>query len=138
MKKLLPYLIFTILFISGVGYYFNKVNPNTNNLKVQSSITSVKTTIDFGNENKISYSEENYKDLTAYDLLKKIAEKNNIEIKVKQYDFGVFIEEIDGKKNTAEKSWIFFINGKSATEASDKYKVQPGDLVEWKYIKPEF
>jgi len=50
----------------------------------------------------------------------------------------VFIEEIDRRKNTNEKAWIYFLNGVSATSAADKYIVKEGDLIEWKYIEPEF
>ena len=141
MKKILLYITLTILFIAGVGFYTKKTDINLHVDKKQNLEQveqTVKTIIDFGEEEKISYTEENFKDLSAYDLLIKAAEKNNLEIKIKQYDFGVYIEEIDGRENTNEKAWIYFVNESSATTASDQYKVQEGDLIEWKYIKPEF
>lgn len=141
MKKTLLYITLTILFIAGVGFYTKKTNIDLNIDKkqnVEQVEKSVKTIIDFGEEEKISHTEENFKDLSAYDLLVKTAEKNSLEIKIKQYDFGVFIEEIDGRENTNEKAWIYFVNESSATTASDQYKVKEGDLIEWKYTEPEF
>lgn len=140
MKKIFLYLILTIAFIAGVGFYFNNSNTSfeLDQTKVEEKVNSVTTVVDFGDENKITYSEKDFTNKTAYDLLKKTAEKNNFEIKVKQYDFGVFVEEIDGRKNTNEKAWIYFLNSVSATTAADTYIVKPGDLIEWKYIKPQF
>lgn len=139
MKKILLYIALTIIFIAGVGLYTKNSNLN---LKVTNEKTNVekevKTTIDFGDGETITYSEKDFQDKSAYDLLKKTVEVNKIELTVKQYDFGVMIEEIDERKNTTDKAWIYFINGSSATNAADKYIVQQGDLIEWKYIKPAF
>jgi len=140
MKKILLYLILTIAFIAGVGFYFKNSNTSfkLDQIKVEEETKGVTTIVDFGDENKVTYLEKNSTNLTAYDLLKKTAEVNNFEIKVKQYDFGVFVEEIDGRKNTNEKAWIYFLNSVSATAAADTYIVQHGDLIEWKYIEPQF
>lgn len=139
MKKILLYIALTIIFITGVGLYFKNSNLN---LKVTNEktkvINEVKTSIDFGDGKTVTYSEKDFQNKNAYDLLKKTVEVNKIEMSVKQYDFGVMIEEIDGRKNTNDKAWIYFINGSSASNAADKYTVQPGDLVEWKYMKPAF
>jgi len=140
MKKILLYLILTIAFVAGIGFYLNKskISLQLDQKQTVEQKKDVKTVIDFGNGNKITYQEKDFNNLTAYDLLKKTAEVNNFEIKVKQYDFGVFVEEIDGRKNTNEKAWIYFLNTVSATTAADKYIVESDDLIEWKYIKPEF
>ncbi|MBU0998539.1 DUF4430 domain-containing protein [Patescibacteria group bacterium] len=140
MKKILLYLILTIAFIAGIGFYFNNSNTSfkLDQKQVVEKTNNVTTIIDFGDENKITFQEKDFNEKTAYDLLKKTSEVNNFEIKVKQYDFGVFVEEIDGRKNTNEKAWIYFLNSVSATTAADTYLVSPGDLIEWKYIEPEF
>jgi hypothetical protein len=139
MKKILLYIALTIIFITGIGLYFKNSNLN---LKVTQEKTKVekevKTSIDFGDGTVVTYSEKDFQDKNAYDLLKKTVEVNKIKMAVKQYDFGVMIEEIDGRKNTNEKAWIYFIDALSASNAADKYIVQEGDLIEWKFIKPEF
>ena len=74
----------------------------------------------------------------AFQALSEAAKKQNLELKTKQYDFGVFVEAIGTLANTKEKSWIYFVNGKSGTVAADKQSLTAGDTVEWKYIAPAF
>jgi hypothetical protein len=72
----------------------------------------------------------------AFAALTTMAKQKNFELKTKQYDFGVFVEEIGTFVNTKEKSWIYFVNGKAGTVAADKQFVLDGDIVEWRYTKP--
>lgn len=93
----------------------------------------VTLTIDFGDAVSTVSS---VRAATAYDALLFAAAKENVSVVTKKYDFGVFVESIGDKKSSAEKAWIFFVNGESGKEAADKTEVQSGDSVEWKYIKP--
>ena len=72
----------------------------------------------------------------AFTALKNAVKQQNLELKTKQYDFGVFVEQIGVLANTKEKSWIYFVNGTSGEVAADTYKVKTGDTVEWKYTTP--
>jgi len=72
----------------------------------------------------------------AFQALSEAAKTQNIELKTKQYDFGVFVEQIGTIVNTKEKSWIYFVNGKSGTVAADKQSLNAGDTVQWKYMTP--
>ena len=72
----------------------------------------------------------------AFIALTALAKQKNLELKTKQYDFGVFVEQIGRQANTKEKSWIYFVNGKAGTVAADKQSLNTGDMVEWKYITP--
>ncbi len=72
----------------------------------------------------------------AFQALSTAAKKQNLELKTKQYDFGVYVEQIGTFANTKEKSWIYFVNGTSGTVAADKQNLNAGDTVEWKYITP--
>ncbi|MCX6792097.1 MAG: DUF4430 domain-containing protein [Candidatus Gottesmanbacteria bacterium] len=72
----------------------------------------------------------------AFQALSEAAKKQNLELKTKQYDFGVFVEQIGTFANTKEKAWIYFVNGKSGTVAADKQSLNAGDTVEWKYMTP--
>lgn len=73
---------------------------------------------------------------TPYEALTKIASQEQIPVQTKQYDFGVFVEAIAGIENTKDKTWIYFVNGKSGEVASDKYVLKQNDTVEWKYTTP--
>jgi hypothetical protein len=72
----------------------------------------------------------------AFQALSEAARKRNLKLTTKQYDFGVFVEQIGTIANTKEKSWIYFVNGKSGTVAADKQSLNTGDTVEWKYMTP--
>lgn len=74
----------------------------------------------------------------AFQALSEATKKQHLELKTKQYDFGVLVEQIGTLANTKEKSWIYFVNGKSGTVAADKQSLTAGDTVEWKYIAPTF
>lgn len=74
--------------------------------------------------------------LTALDLTQEIAAREKIELKLKEYDFGVMLESILGKMNTADKAWILFVNGAGAAIGAGEQRVTAGDVVEWRYITP--
>lgn len=101
------------------------------------NLQNAKLTIDYGENNASNYELDAPQDLTAFSLLKTISEKENIALVTEQYDFGIFVKSIDGKESSAEMAWIYFVNGESGTVAADLYKLKPGDVVEWQYIKPE-
>ena len=63
-------------------------------------------------------------------------EQTGLKIQTKPYSFGKLVEEIDGKPNTKEKAWIYYVNNAVAKMAAEKQTVQPGDIVEWRYEKP--
>jgi hypothetical protein len=73
---------------------------------------------------------------SAFDLLKEALDANQITYETKAYDFGIFVQSINGQVSGADKSWIYFVNGASGQVAADKYILNPGDKVEWKYITP--
>lgn len=97
----------------------------------------VTVSIDFGNEETISDKVLMRKPSTVYNALLILAETENLEVKTKQYDFGVFVESINGLESGNEKAWIYFVNGKSGTIAADKQEVIDSDIIEWKYIPPD-
>jgi len=137
-KKLQITAAVLLIIIISVFFFGSKKYQNTNNppnSESQTASQNVKLTIDNGSET-INYS-TNYSDnLTAFDLLKKASDDTNFKIDYEQYDFGVFIKSINGTENSQVKAWIYFVNGNSAYEGADMHKLQPGDSVEWKYIKP--
>lgn len=94
--------------------------------------------INYGEGNVSSYSLNFESETTAFSLLENIAEKENVPLEIKQYDFGVFVKSINNLESTADVAWIYFINDESGQVAADKQKVYPGDTVEWKYIPPSY
>lgn len=72
---------------------------------------------------------------TAYDALKNVTDVKGIPVKTKQYDFGIFVESIRDISSGRDKAWIYFVNGKSAQVAADKYELVKDDRVEWRYTE---
>lgn len=75
--------------------------------------------------------------MTAFNLLSDEAGKLNL--KIKTYDIGIFIEAIGEKENgEGGKYWVYYINGEMPSVAADKTKLKPGDKVEFKFEKSPF
>lgn len=65
----------------------------------------------------------------AFELLQDAVGKDKVG--VKQYDFGVFVEEIGGLKPDTEHFWKLYLNGRESQVAADKLETHKGDVVEW-------
>jgi hypothetical protein len=135
------FLIF-VLAAAGIIFLSSFYIPKSEDLPEQAvstneiQIQSVLLVIDYGEGNVSSYNLEVENEITAFDLLKNTTDKENIPLETQQYDFGVFVKSVNGLESTAEKAWIYFVNNESGTIAADQQKVNPGDVVEWKYITP--
>ena len=138
MRKLLLLLI--SLGIFGIlGYLGYRQISKPVLITVTETVAPVlKPTITIKTENEKFINEATVSAQTAYEALQILTNQQQVTIKSKQYDFGVFVEGIGGVENTKEKSWIYFVNGKSPEVAADKANLKEGDKVEWKYIKPNF
>lgn len=134
-KTLVSVLIAIVLII--VFFYLPKPSspvspPSTENPQTQTASVAV----DFGEENVISNEFEVNNEITAYSLLQQIAQSENLTVNIDQYDFGIFVKAINEYESTAEKSWIYFVNGNSGDVAADQKQITAGDIVEWKYLAP--
>lgn len=139
MNKKIFYFIPVILLIFGGIYFARAKNQSPTGSQpptVSTPTPESKTTInlDFGDGKTIKADVITGE--TAFDALKKAADSNQLELKTKQYDFGVFVQAIGDKENTKELAWIYFVNGKSGEVAADKYILKAGDVLEWKYVAP--
>ncbi len=68
---------------------------------------------------------------TAFELLK----VSNVSFESKQYDFGVFIESLNGVKPDKDHFWKLYLNGQEAQVGADKLETHDGDTIEWKLEK---
>lgn len=140
MKKyLLPTTIVLIILSSFLLLPKDKDQQVIQNDSIEQTAKKEATTsIFFGEERIIKHQIKINENTTAYEALVKTLEKEGLEIQTTQYDFGIFINSIDGIKNTNDKAWIYFVNGESANKASDQFILKDEDLLEWKFIKPEY
>lgn len=90
--------------------------------------------IDFGNGKTVLYEDvEVGSGENAYSLLTKKMNESGSVVTTKSYDFGMMIESIDGVNNSSTYFWSYSVNGTAGNVAADKYILQNGDKVEWKY-----
>ncbi len=143
-KKLLVVIPIVGLLAVGISYFVfvNKQADETIKESFSQEVVeekkeeTVSLTLDFGDEDTTSYTIPFTQNSTAFGVLKETSEKENIPLETQQYDFGVFVESINGFEGSAEMAWIYFVNGESGQVAADQYELSPGDVVEWKYIEP--
>ncbi len=140
-------VVYLLIILAVSLFIVNRIFPQYKLLNLRSSIVptsapslttnpeGIKVIINFSDK---SEEADNIKAENAYGALVELGKKENIDIKTKTYDFGVFVESIGGFANSTDKAWIYYVNGTSGDIAADKKIVNKGDTVEWKYEKPNF
>jgi len=73
---------------------------------------------------------------TVFDVMKKLTELDRITMQHEESSAGVFLKSLNGTENNSEEGryWMFYVNGEMSNVGADKYSVEEGDLVEWKFI----
>lgn len=151
MKKIIE--IIAVICIFAAGFYFGVEYAKAPDSDIYQNATQVKTEQpqDLEANLKINYGGSDIKtfdnikiekDQTVFDLTKKIAEANGIELKYKDYggDMGAFVESIGGKAGDMKNNlyWQYEVNGKYSQTGPSGYKLKGGDSIEWKYEKSNF
>lgn len=124
--------------IGGIFFYFNRTNrvKGTSTTVTQNTDTEIRpaqVTIDTGDGNNVNGEYLPDGQMTAYSILERLSQDKNIPLETQQYDFGIFVQSLDGKESSVEKYWIYYVNGESGQQAADKVVLKDGDKIEWKY-----
>lgn len=148
MKKRAYSLLVTIivLFLLAGTALFLRYNANVRIASVNKQVKGIDTTaptnslVNSNNTVKIIFSDQfsvsSFTSAkTAFEALVNVAQKNNITVKTKDYDFGKMVESIKDTVNTKENFWMYQVNGKPGDKASDRFEINPGDEVVWEYTK---
>ncbi len=53
-------------------------------------------------------------------------------VEFKQYDFGVFVQSINGLKPDDKHFWKFYVNGQESQVGADTVQAHNGDILEWR------
>lgn len=89
--------------------------------------------------NELSYKSTIENDTSVYDFMQKIKDKGEITFEEKNYTgMGKFIDEINGIRGNGEKYWIYYVNDTKAKIGISNYKINPGDVVSWRYEKETY
>jgi len=104
----------------------------------------VETRNETGNSESVSFSldvdgevfevgMEMREEITAYNVLSRWALEQGIELKTKEYDFGLFIKGIGDKIGDMDEFWLFYVNDRMANSSADTTKVEPGDTIKFEF-----
>lgn len=110
----------------------NKIEKMPNIARATESKKSEKTaTLEIGDK---KYESEIHRETSVYDFMTKLKKEGKINFKDINYiGMGKFIEELNGVKGNGDKFWIYYVNNKKAKIGVSNYKINPGDVVSWKY-----
>lgn len=149
MKFLAKIIIIAAVFLAG--FYFGQQYTETPNLLNDKSETAEQNKeqinaslmLDFGDGRVKTFNNIAVNDnSTIFELLEKITAENNLEFKYKDYgsDMGAMIELIgeSASDSKSDRYWQFWVNNEYALIGASNYRLQDGDVVEWKYIKGQF
>ena len=78
---------------------------------------------------------------TAYAVLQQELVRLNLGFETKDYgDMGIVVEKIGDWPNggLGGSYWMYYLNGQLAPVAANKQEVKAGDIVEWRFEKPNF
>ena|SRR3989344_475980 len=120
-----------IVSVLGIGWWKSReiVQP----AQVEQQVRQVVGRVDFGGGEEITKVIDWQEGMTADKVLRLM----DVEVVDKKYDFGIMVTSINGKENSKDRVWIYFVNGQAGDVAADQKQVSAWDMVEWKYIQPE-
>ena len=147
MKKLI-YITGAIVIVlvarasfTNKGYFDDKSKTYSNMTReqfIRKEPIEVTLVITYSPDNSLKFDTTADDGDSAFNLLRTVAAKENIEIEIEEYDFGTLIKSIGGRENSLDKTWIYFVNDESANVSADNYIFNKGDTIEYKYIEPIF
>jgi hypothetical protein len=147
MKKYLILLVAVV--VLGAGSYFTELqflsysNPSALPSKspAASTSTSAHAETQTASTASLVVGEQSYivavsPDKTVMDAMRRLESSGDITLTGKEYpSMGFFVESINGKRNSADRYWILYINGKLSDSGASQTIVHPGDSIEWRYEK---
>lgn len=114
----------------------NQTNANLNTNTSDNQTPLIKTTLEI---NGVSYTDTITEKMSVYDFMSQLRSEGKINFTEENYiGMGKFIESINGIKNSSSLVWIYYVNGVEAKLGISNYKINPGDVVSWKYEKSNY
>ena len=139
LKNKIASLFIAVAVIALVGLFSNfnttqkEISPPQNPISIASGVNSTKTVLEVSGTR---YEDEITEKISVYDFMEKLKEEGKINFTEKNYTgMGKFIDSINGVYGNGNQNWIYYVNGKEASIGVSNYKLNPGDVVSWKYEK---
>lgn len=123
------YVVPVILILAAISIWVFVLTPPQSTDVTPEEITNPKlqtTEIDEEIETYSFTADSN--EVNAFDLL-----SSQVEVNYQEYDFGIFVDGLDGLMADKEHFWAFYVNGEFATKGVKQTTLQKGDLMEFKY-----
>ncbi|NUM25735.1 MAG: DUF4430 domain-containing protein [Candidatus Buchananbacteria bacterium] len=143
MKLIVRAVIIVAIFIAGffVGNQYQTIFDSSVK-QTENQSTAINVMIDSGKEIKLYERVSIAENETVFELLKKIADENNLELGYKDFggELGVMIESIGGVKNDVSSNgfWQYWVNNSYAQVGPSSYRIHAGDSITWKYVTNQF
>jgi len=136
-NKKIKIIILSVIILILLGLLFliphKTIAPETQTIPVSQKVT---TTLKI---NGASYTDTIAGKMSVYDFMNQIQTEGKINFTAQNYiGMGEFIESINGIKNSNSLVWIYYVNGVEAQIGISNYKINPGDVVSWKYEKSDY
>jgi len=130
---LLPLLAMVLAFglwiqKSSTGQRLSNMGQETSPTQVQDQIYASPTLSQEIDQQTLIELEAEADGQTAFDLL-----RTKASVAYKEYEFGVFIESINGLAGDAGHYWALYINGEYAQAGADQTVLNQGDRIEFRY-----
>jgi len=147
IKKLILIAFLILICLVLIRIYENPNSPHPASIKIESSPLLAKerglrgevdnsATLEINN---VKYTDNITQVETVYDFMEKLRQEGKFTFKTKNYiGMGEFVEEINGIKSDRENYWIYYVNDKKANIGISNYKINPGNIVSWKYEKNNY
>ena len=136
LKLLIPLLIVTLLFLSGISAGVITFGPEKEGTGGATAILK----IDFGNNN--IYSKKiDLINATVFDFLLESEKNGDIKIETTYWEsFDSYVVDSITYQNEKYASdtnhyWAFYINGEAGIKGADKIYVENDDLIEWRFVE---
>ncbi len=133
-NSLLLALVFVVGF--GVGAAVNLPALDTSRLNTAESKNAVSVMLDYGDGAVKTYNTPVVANENLFQAMEKLTKGNNLTFESKTYEgLGALITKIGSKENGAQnRYWQYWVNNVKPEVGAGAYILQPGDVVEWKFI----
>ncbi|MCK5413216.1 MAG: DUF4430 domain-containing protein [Candidatus Pacebacteria bacterium] len=126
--------VLVLILLASIVFVFKTETASKNEIAnniTEELKTDISVSLKIINEEENIYELNNISsELTVFDITK---ENTDLEYN-NNYDFGVFIESVNGIKNGDEGMyWQYYINDKLGDVAADKKNLEDEDVVEWRF-----
>ncbi|MBI2577646.1 MAG: DUF4430 domain-containing protein [Candidatus Wildermuthbacteria bacterium] len=135
--KTLLFISFVAVFALGLASGFlvssNQVRDDIP-VDGENEAISVSLKIDYGNGDVQAFASENIvAGNTVWQLLQALERRHGIILETRNFaGVGIFVEGINGIRNTNTQYWQYWVNGEYAKVGAGQYKLKNGDEVLWK------